>query len=111
MSHSVCIWATGIATDHITIAILGIIHRPAFYIYIYIYIYREREREREKERRESWKGGNQNNNFAVLRVPRQCPLVLLVEARFVFWICSILILKMLERLYWVKCSMILGGLY
>jgi hypothetical protein len=28
-----------------------------------------------------------------LKVPRQCPIVLLVEARFVFGICSILIFK------------------
>jgi hypothetical protein len=56
--------------------------------------------ERER-RRESWEGserhtivlerGNRNKNFAVLKVPRQCPLVLLVEERLVFGICSILI--------------------
>jgi hypothetical protein len=37
-------------------------------------------------------------NLAVWKVPRQCPLGLLVKARLVLEISSILILKMLERL-------------
>jgi hypothetical protein len=36
---------------------------------------------------------NRNKIFAALKVPRQCPLVLLVEVRLVCGICSILILK------------------
>jgi hypothetical protein len=36
--------------------------------------------------------------MAVWKVPRQCPPVLLVKARLVLGISSILILKMLERL-------------
>jgi hypothetical protein len=31
--------------------------------------------------------------FGSLKVPRQCPLVLLVEARLIFGICSVLIFK------------------
>jgi hypothetical protein len=31
--------------------------------------------------------------FGSLKVPRQCPLVLLVESRLVFGICSIMIFK------------------
>jgi hypothetical protein len=38
------------------------------------------------------------HNLAVWKVRRQCLLVLLVKARLVFGICSILIVKMLERL-------------
>jgi hypothetical protein len=38
--------------------------------------------------------------LAVLKVPRQRPLVPLVEVRLVRGICSILILKKLERLQW-----------
>jgi hypothetical protein len=34
--------------------------------------------------------------FGSLKVPRQCPLVLLVEARLVFGICSILIFEDVE---------------
>jgi hypothetical protein len=43
-------------------------------------------------------GGVIEHNLAVWKVPRQCPLVLLVKARLVLGIYSILILKMLERL-------------
>jgi hypothetical protein len=46
-----------------------------------------------------WGGGE--TKLAVLKVPRQCPLVLLVEVRLVCGIYSILILlKKLERLQW-----------
>jgi hypothetical protein len=38
-------------------------------------------------------GGNRNKNLAVLKVPRQCPVVLLVVVRLVCGICSILIFK------------------
>jgi hypothetical protein len=38
--------------------------------------------------------------FAVLKVPRQYPLALLVDVRLVRGICSVLILKKLERLQW-----------
>jgi hypothetical protein len=59
---------------------------------------------RESDRRESLGGGSEihyrvgggvysKQNFAVWKVPRQCPLVLLVKARLVFTICSILIFK------------------
>jgi hypothetical protein len=52
---------------------------------------RERERERKRERRKKWGssethyiwcGGirKKESIFTVLKVPRQCPLVLLVEA-------------------------------
>jgi hypothetical protein len=37
-------------------------------------------------------GGDRKKN-AVLKVPRQCPLVLLIEVGLVFGICSILIFK------------------
>jgi hypothetical protein len=48
----------------------------------------ERERERERERRKKWGsserhdilGSKKESIFPVLKVPRQCPLVLLVEA-------------------------------
>jgi hypothetical protein len=46
----------------------------------------ERERERERERRESsserytYRVRKKESIFLVLKVPRQCPLVLLVEA-------------------------------
>jgi hypothetical protein len=48
--------------------------------------------ERERERRESWRGSVRHyrvggrvieTEFGSLKVPRQCPLVLLVEARLV----------------------------
>jgi hypothetical protein len=62
---------------------------------------REREREREGERkleRGSVRhyrvgGGVIETEFGSWKVPRQCPLVLPVEARVVFGICSILIFK------------------
>jgi hypothetical protein len=49
--------------------------------------------------------------FVVLKVLRRCPLVLLVGVRRVFRINSILILMKLERLYWTKFSLALGGLH
>jgi hypothetical protein len=69
----------------------------------------QRKREREREREKKVEGGSERHyrvgggmsfkhNLAVWKVPRQCPLVLLVKARLVFGICSILILKMFERL-------------
>jgi hypothetical protein len=54
-------------------------------------------RERERER---WGEGVPKQNFAVLEVLRQCPLVLLVEVRVVLGINSISVLKKLERLQW-----------
>jgi hypothetical protein len=67
------------------------------------------EREREREEKCGGVGVNERDyrvgwrkvietEFGRLKVPRQCQLVLLVKARLVFGICSILILKMLERL-------------
>jgi hypothetical protein len=58
--------------------------------------------ERERERREIWTERGvvrdttvmeSKQNLAVLKVPRQWPLVLLVEARLVFGICSVLNFK------------------
>jgi hypothetical protein len=56
---------------------------------------REREREREKrklggvsERYYSIGGGIIETKFVVLKVPRQCPLFLLVEVRLVCEICT-----------------------
>jgi hypothetical protein len=49
--------------------------------------------ERGSDRHYRVGGGKSKQNFAVLKVPRQCPLVLLVEARLVFWICLILNFK------------------
>jgi hypothetical protein len=40
-----------------------------------------------------WGGGIIETKFEVLKVPRRCPLVLLVEVRLVCGICSILIFK------------------
>jgi hypothetical protein len=37
--------------------------------------------------------GDNRDEVGSFEVPRQCPLVLLVEARLVFGICSILIFK------------------
>jgi hypothetical protein len=65
----------------------------------------KQERERERERERGGKLGGNKRHYRVeggrvietevgsLKVPRQCPLVLLVEARLVFGICSILIFK------------------
>jgi hypothetical protein len=39
------------------------------------------------------RGEGNETEFGSLKVPRQCPLVLLVEARLAFGICSILIFK------------------
>jgi hypothetical protein len=50
----------------------------------------ETEREREKEK---LVGGIIETEFCSLKVARQCPLVLLVEARLVFGIYLILIFK------------------
>jgi hypothetical protein len=75
---------------NITITILDIIHCPGFY----------RERGGEEKvggggsvRHYHIGGGVIETGFGSLKVPRQCPLVLLVEARLVFGICSILIFK------------------
>jgi hypothetical protein len=57
----------------------------------------EREREREKRK---LRVGVIETKFALLKVPRQCPLVLLVWVSLVCGIHSILILKKLERLQW-----------
>jgi hypothetical protein len=46
--------------------------------------------------------------FAVFKVPRQCPLVLLAWERLVYWIRSILILKKLDRLQWGKMQSDIG---
>jgi hypothetical protein len=56
-------------------------------------------RERERVRRESWGGGSVRQyrvgggvietEFGRLKVPRKCPLVLLVEARLVFGITNL----------------------
>jgi hypothetical protein len=46
---------------------------------------------REKEEK-VWRGVIETE-FGSLKLPRQCPLVLLVEARLVYGICSILIFK------------------
>jgi hypothetical protein len=60
---------------------------------------RAREREREEKVggvvRDTtvWGEGGIETKLAVLKVPRQCPLVLLVVVRFVCGICSILIFK------------------
>jgi hypothetical protein len=45
----------------------------------------------EREKRKFGGGGVIETEFAVLKVPRQCPLVLLVEVRLVCGIDSILI--------------------
>jgi hypothetical protein len=49
--------------------------------------------------------------FGSLKVPRQCPPVLLVKARRVFGICSILIFKDVGAAVVGLCSLTLGGLY
>jgi hypothetical protein len=53
-----------------------------------------RERESwggsERHYRVGGEGVDETKNFAVLKVPRQCPLGLLVEERLVFGICLIL---------------------
>jgi hypothetical protein len=46
-----------------------------------------------RERRESLGEGVIETKFAVLKVPRQCPLVLLVDVRLLCGICSILVFK------------------
>jgi hypothetical protein len=58
-------------------------------------VLRERERKKRKlgggiERRYSVGTGVIETKFVVLKVPRQCPLVLLLEVRLVYEICSIL---------------------
>jgi hypothetical protein len=56
---------------------------------------REGEERRESwggSERECWRGGIETK-FRSLKVPRQCPLVLQVEARLIFGICSILNIK------------------
>jgi hypothetical protein len=59
------------------------------------------ETKRAREKRESWWGrGMRETTFAVLKVPRQCPLALQVDVRLVCGISLILILKKLERLQW-----------
>jgi hypothetical protein len=58
------------------------------------YLTREKRKlGRGSEGHYSWGGGGTERKLAVLKVPRQCPLVLLVEARLVCGICSILIFK------------------
>jgi hypothetical protein len=51
--------------------------------------------EREREKRKLGEGWCEaiETEFGSLKVPRQYPLVLLVKARLVFGICSILIFK------------------
>jgi hypothetical protein len=52
-------------------------------------------------------GGGIETKFTVLKVPRQCPLVLPVEATLVCGICSILIFKEVGA----KFNLTLRGLY
>jgi hypothetical protein len=40
---------------------------------------RREEKRREEKRHYIWRGGDQETIFPVLKFPRQCPLVLLVE--------------------------------
>jgi hypothetical protein len=68
--------------------------------------YRERERERERKLggvvvRDTTMVGGQGNNIFGLKVPRQCPLGLLIGVRLEFRIHStILMLMELEGLHW-----------
>jgi hypothetical protein len=56
------------------------------------------------------RGGGIGTKFAALKVPRQCPLVLLVEVRLVYGTCSILIFKNAGAAEMGR-SQALGGLY
>jgi hypothetical protein len=57
-------------------------------------------------------GGVIETEFSSLKFPRQCPLVLLVEAKLVFGICSIFIFKDVgAAVVGRNVSLTLGGLY
>jgi hypothetical protein len=48
------------------------------------WLYSERERERES----TWGGGGVGNNILSLKVPRHCPLVILIRVRLEFRVNS-----------------------